>query len=71
MSDGHGPQMGCTYVKCGNPSASVPCPFTKDAATKPQAGDDCTHEWRQLIRLDGLSFYCVRCLAIERRQNIA
>lgn len=77
VDDGHGPKYGCTFRKCANPEAVVPCPFVKDRLDKAEfmklAGEvvqaNCEHEWRQhwVAGYGGDppypdGYFCVRCL---------
>lgn len=52
--DGHGPKYGCTYQKCGNPSAELPCPFVKDErlledAPETPGGDEPSHRHHYVL----------------------
>lgn len=64
--DPHGPQYGCNYNSCGNPTAGK-CPFVRDEQPAPRP-PSCKHEYRQVTSSSALvgkpQFYCIHCLTI-------
>ena len=63
-SDEHGPLTGCNLRQCGLDDP-YECPFVDLEREPVVLADSHRHEYRQLVNVDGLQFYCIHCLTVQ------